>query len=280
MSVVTRFAPSPTGYLHLGHAFSAWLAWARAREAGGIFRLRLEDIDGPRCRPEFAAAVLEDVAWLGLDWDGDVRVQSAHLGQYRAALEGLEKRGLLYPCFCSRADIAAAQGAPHEGESPKYPGTCRGLSAAARLARIASGAPYALRLNVQAALAGVTDLRFFEEGLGWVAAEPHRFGDGVLARRDIPASYHFCVVHDDAVQGITHVTRGEDLREVTHIHVLLQRLLGLPTPVYAFHKLLKDETGKRLAKRDNAATLRSMRAAGETPAAILARLREYAATHI
>jgi glutamyl-Q tRNA(Asp) synthetase len=279
MKVVTRFAPSPTGFLHLGHAFSAFLSWARARQAGGGFLLRLEDIDTTRCQPAFAAAVLEDLAWLGFQWDGAVRVQSAHLPAYGAALETLQDRGLLYPCFCSRAEIAAAQSAPH-GAAPVYPGTCRHKTMAEREALMAAGAPYALRLDVAAALRGEENLRFLEEGQGWVAANPARFGDVVLARKKMPTSYHVCVVHDDALQGVTHVIRGEDLRDSTHIHVLLQRLLGLPTPVYAFHPLLTDASGKRLAKRDKARTLRAMRVAGETPEGILARLREDAAAHI
>jgi len=207
-----------------------------------------------------------------------VRVQSAHLPEYRAALDNLDGFGLLYPCFCSRAEIAAAQSAPH-GAEPKYPGTCRRLPAGERQNRMAEK-PYALRLDVEKAARQAGPLKYFEEGQGWVEAKICAFGDGVLARKDTPTSYHLCVVHDDALQGVTHVTRGDDLAGVTPVHVLLQRLLGLPTPVYAHHKLLLDSAGKRLAKRDKAATLRAMREAGENPAAILARLREDAATHI
>jgi len=264
MSIITRFAPSPTGYLHLGHAYSAWMAWRRA----DVFRLRLEDIDTTRCRTEYAAAILEDLRWLGLDWNGEVRVQSRHFAEYTVALGRLQERGLLYPCFCTRAEIALAQSAPH-GVEGVYPGTCRTLSPEARAARIAAGAPYALRLDVAAARRCVGELRFFEEGAGWIEAQPERLGDVVLARKDTPSSYHLCVVHDDALQEITRVIRGEDLREATHIHVLLQALLGLPTPVYAHHRLLTDATGRRLAKRDKAATLRDMRAAGTKPEAIL-----------
>jgi glutamyl-Q tRNA(Asp) synthetase len=274
MSIVTRFAPSPTGLLHLGHAYSAWAGWNRARAAGGNFLLRLEDIDSTRCKPAYAAAILEDLAWLGLHWDGETRVQSAHLADYRAALDSLAAAGLLYPCFCTRAEIARAATAPHGAEAI-YPGTCRALGLSARAQKIAAGQAYALRLDTARALRIVRNLRFYEETSGWIDAEPARLGDVVLARRDIPASYHLCVVHDDALQGITHVTRGEDLQESTHIHVLLQRLLDYPTPVYAHHRLLTDETGKRLAKRDSAATLRGMRQAGETPAAILARLHKH-----
>jgi glutamyl-Q tRNA(Asp) synthetase len=264
--MITRFAPSPTGHLHLGHAFSAWTAFTRA--AGGRFLLRLEDIDAARCKPEFAAGILEDLLWLRLPWDGEVRVQSAHLPDYAAALDRLAAKNLLYPCFCSRAEILRAQAAPH-GAGGVYPGTCRNLPDAARRDRMVAGAPYALRLDTFRALQTVKDLRFFEEQKGWVAAEPLRLGDVVLARRDVPTSYHLCVVHDDALQGVTHVTRGEDLFESTHIHVLLQALLDLPTPLYAHHRLLTDSEGKRLAKRDFAATLRSMREAGTNPASLL-----------
>ncbi len=252
----------------MGHAFSAFCGWSRARAAGGRFLVRLEDIDATRCKPAFAAGILEDLAWLGFDWDDDVRVQSAHLPDYRAALDGLAGRGLLYPCFCTRTEILSAQAAPH-GAAAVYPGTCRTLAPAESGARIAAGAPYALRLNMTRALDGVTGLRFFEEARGWIEAEPMRFGDIVLARREIPTSYHLCVVHDDAAQGVTHVTRGADLFEATHVQVVLQRLLGLPTPVYAHHRLLTDAAGRRLAKRDKAATLRAMREAGISATDIL-----------
>jgi glutamyl-Q tRNA(Asp) synthetase len=271
--MITRFAPSPTGLLHLGHAFSAWIAFSRARAAGGAFLLRLEDIDQTRCKPAFAAAIIEDLTWLGLRWDGEIRLQSAHLPDYQAALDSLAARGLLYPCFCSRAEILRAQAAPH-GASPVYPGTCRHLPEAERRARIAAGAPYALRLNITQATANRENLRFFEESQGWIAAEPARLGDVILARRDVPTSYHLCVVHDDALQAVTLVTRGQDLFDSTHIHVLLQRLLGLPTPVYAHHRLLTDSAGKRLAKRDFAATLRSMREAGTAAGDLLKTITE------
>jgi glutamyl-Q tRNA(Asp) synthetase len=265
MSIISRFAPSPTGYLHLGHAYSAWAARRRA----DVLRLRLEDIDATRCRPEYAAAIEEDLAWLGLRWDGDIRVQSTHFPEYTATLAKLQGRGLLYPCFCSRADIARAATAPHAGEGLLYPGTCRHLSAAERGDKIAAGAPYALRLDTGAASAHAGVLKFFEEQRGWIEARPALLGDVVLARRETPASYHLCVVHDDAAQSITHVIRGEDLFEATHIHVLLQNLLGLPTPVYAHHRLLTGADGKRLAKRDGSTTLRALRAAGTTAASIL-----------
>lgn len=273
--LVTRFAPSPTGFLHLGHAHSALAGWRRARAAGGRFLLRIEDIDPIRCRPEFTAAIEEDLAWLGLGWDGPVRVQSAHLAEYAAVLEALAVRGLLYPCFCTRADIAreiaASAAAPHLApmgpDGPLYPGTCRRLSQDERAARVAAGEPHALRLDIAAALAVVpAGLDFAEEGEGRIACDPARFGDVVLARKDIPASYHLCVTHDDALQGVTLVTRGEDLKPATDLHRLLQALMGWPAPAYAHHRLLTDAAGRRLAKRDRAETLRELRARGVTPA--------------
>jgi len=273
--VVPPLATSPPGYLHLGHAHSALDGWRRARAAGGRFLLRLEDIDATRCRPDFAAAILEDLAWLGLDWDGPVRVQSAHMAEYAAVLEALRRRGLLYPCFCTRAEIerelAGMAAAPHGPEGPPYPGTCRRLSAEEQSARMARGQPYALRLDMAEALAAVArPLAFHDETAGEVPADPAPFGDVVLARKDTPASYHLCVTHDDAVQGVTLVTRGIDLLAATHVHVLLQALMGWPTPRYAHHALLTDVTGRRLAKRDRAATLRDLRAAGHAPAAVRA----------
>ncbi len=270
--LTTRFAPSPTGYLHAGHAFSALVAWRRARAAGGRFLLRLEDIDPVRCKPEFAAAIVEDLRWLGIDWDGPVRAQSAHLPEYRAVLDALAARGMLYPCFCTRADIARAGSAPHGPDGPVYPGTCRGLSNAAQADRIASGAAYALRLDVARAVASVPALTFEEEGEGVVACSPEQFGDVVLGRKDVPASYHLCVTHDDAVQGITLVTRGADLQPATHLHRLLQTLMGWPAPRYAHHPLLTDDHGRRLAKRDAAGTLRNMRVQGVSAADVLAKV--------
>ncbi|HLY89463.1 MAG TPA: tRNA glutamyl-Q(34) synthetase GluQRS [Acetobacteraceae bacterium] len=265
--IVTRFAPSPTGYLHLGHAFSALFAWRRAREVGGRFLLRLEDIDPTRCRPEYAAAILEDLAWLGLDWDGELRIQSQHLADYRAALDQLAARDLLFPCFCTRADIQRSAAAPHTPDgTPLYPGTCRKLTAAERAARIAAGIPHAQRLDMQRALACVsTRLTFEEDAEGSLSCYPERFGDVVLARKDAPASYHLCVTHDDALQGVTLVTRGADLKRATDLHRLLQSLMHWPAPRYAHHGLLTDDTGRRLAKRDSAATLRGLREAGQTP---------------
>ena len=274
-TLVTRFAPSPTGHLHLGHAHSAIFAWRKARGAGGRFLLRIEDIDPVRCRPEFTAAILEDLAWLGLDWDGEVRVQSAHLPDYRAVLDALSSRGLLYPCFCTRADIAreiaASASAPHGPDGPLYPGTCRRLSGDERATRLARGEAHALRLDMAAALATRDEpLTFHEEQEGRLLCDPAQFGDAVLARKDVPASYHLCVTHDDAVQGVTLVTRGADLKPATDLHRLLQHLMGWPEPAYAHHPLITDASGRRLAKRDRAATLRDLRAAGRSPAEVRA----------
>ncbi len=275
-AIITRFAPSPTGYLHLGHAHAALFAWRRARAAGGRFLVRLEDIDPTRCRPDFADAALEDLAWLGLDWDGEVRVQSRHLPDYRAVLDTLAKHGLLYPCFCTRADIArevaAAASAPQAPDgAPLYPGTCRRLSAADRAARLAAGTPYALRLDMARALEMTgRQLEYEEADEGWVVCRPERFGDAVLARKDAPASYHLCVTHDDALQGVTLVTRGLDLRPATDMHRLIQTLMGWPAPAYAHHLLLLDADGRRLSKRHEALALRALREAGRSAAEVRA----------
>ncbi len=274
--IVTRFAPSPTGWLHLGSAHAALVAWTRARRANGRLLLRIEDIDPARCRADFAAAIPEDLAWLGLDWDGEVRVQSEHLGEYRAALDRLAASGLLYPCFCSRAEIgrevAASGHAPHDPDgSPLYPGTCRAIPERARTALIAAGAPHVLRLDMARAVAAVGGpLGFEEEARGRVVCDPARFGDVVLARRDVPASYHLCVAHDDAAQGVTLVTRGVDLLPSTDVHRLLQALLGWPVPSYAHHPLLTDAAGQRLAKRDAAVAVRALREAGRSAAEVRA----------
>lgn len=277
MPVVTRFAPSPTGFLHLGHVHAAWIAWDAARRAGGRFLVRLEDIDPARCRPAFAAAALEDLAWLGLRWDGEVRVQSAHLAAYRGVLDTLAARRLVYPCFCSRAvvarEVAAAGAAPHGAEGPVYPGTCRGMADAERAARRARGEPHAWRLDMTAALRSVdtTLLGFREHGV-WVAADPSRFGDVVLGRRDVPASYHLCVTHDDAAQGVSLVTRAEDLLPATQLHVLLQLLMAWPTPDYAHHPLITDKDGARLSKRGGAAAVRDLRARGVSAAEVVKKV--------
>jgi glutamyl-Q tRNA(Asp) synthetase len=253
-----------------------------ARAAGGRFLLRLEDIDTTRCRPEFATAIEADLAWLGLDWDGPVRVQSRHFAEYRAALDSLAARGLLYPCFCTRAEIAASASAPHGPEGPVYPGTCRGLSEAERVARM--GEPHCWRLDMAKAVEvapSTPSPRIRGEGLswhdssaGWVQANPLVAGDVVLARKETPTSYHLAVTVDDAAQGVTDVVRGVDLFEATHVHRLLQALLGLPTPRYHHHPLLVGPDGKRLAKRNGAKPLAELHADGADPARLLAALRQ------
>lgn len=260
MTVTTRFAPSPTGGLHLGHAYSAILAHDFARARHGNFLLRIEDIDATRCRPEFIDTIFLDLEWLGLGWDGEVVFQSQRLDRYAAALERLKDAELAYPCFCTRADIAAAAGAPH-GPEPIYPGTCRGLTAP-DLTR-----PHAWRLDVGRATGLLP-----RSGRGAVDAIPRN--DIVLARKDTPTSYHLAVVVDDADQGVTDIVRGRDLEDAVPVHRLLQRLLDLPEPRYHHHALLLDETGRRLAKRDRAATLAAMREAGIDGHELAAMLRE------
>ncbi len=272
----TRFAPSPTGPLHLGHAYSAILAHDMARAAGGDFLLRIEDIDQSRARPEWEALIFEDLAWLGLAWDGPVLRQSRRMPTYQAALDRLWSMGLLYPCSCTRRDIAEALAAPQEGaepligpDGPVYPGTCRPK------APLSGARPAAAHLRLDMARAAARlgpDPGFTETGpahAGRITIDPkaarHEIGDIVLARRDMGTSYHLSVVVDDADQQITHVTRGEDLFEATRIHVILQRLLDLPTPLYHHHRLVRDKTGKRLAKRDDARAIRLYRAEGATP---------------
>ena len=254
-------------------------AHALARASDGRFLLRIEDIDPTRCRPEYRAAIGEDLRALGLDWNGPVRVQSEHLPEYRLVLNSLARRGLLYPCFCTRAEIAReiahSGAAPHPGEAgpegPAYPGTCRRLDPAERARRLSAGEPHALRLDMPAALATLDGpLSYAEQGHGRVRCDPARFGDAVLARKDAPASYHLCVTHDDALQGVTLVTRGEDLRAATDIHRLLQALMGWPEPRYAHHPLLLGPDGKRLAKRDGAKPVRQLLREGLSPREILA----------
>lgn len=265
--IVTRFAPSPTGRLHLGHAHSALFAAAQAG-SGGRFLLRIEDIDPGRCREEFIDGIFEDLAWLGLEWERPVRRQSQHLDDYRAALARLDGMGVLYPCFCTRKDIAdevaRAGHAPHGPDGVLYPGLCRHMDAAERADRLASGAPYALRLDMAAACARVGALRWHDRCAGEQIATPDIFGDVVLARKDTPTSYHLAVTVDDALQGVTLVTRGEDLFAASHVHRLLQALLELPVPDYHHHRLLTDERGKRFAKRDRSLTLQSLREAGHS----------------
>ena len=277
-NIVTRFAPSPTGHLHLGHAFSALFAWNAARENGGRFLLRLEDIDRGRCRPEFADAILEDLAWLGLDWDGPVRRQSEHFADYEAALRRLDAMGVLYPCFCTRrdieAEIAAAGSAPHGPDGPIYPGICRHRSPDERAARIAAGQPYALRLDVGKAADIAGELTWHDRGAGTLRADPLRHGDVVLARKDTPTSYHLAVTVDDDLQGVTLVTRGQDLMAATDIHRLLQALLGLHVPDYHHHPLLTGPDGRRYAKRERSLTLAALREAGHSAEAVRRMVRE------
>lgn len=272
--IVTRFAPSPTGLLHLGSAYSALVGWRRARDAGGRFLLRIEDIDPTRCRPEHAEAILEDLAWLGIDWDGEVRRQSDHLEEYRAALDRLAGKGLLYPCFCTRSDIEAeiarSGHAPHGPEGPVYPGICRAIPASEREARIAAGEPHALRLDMAQAVALAGPLDWQDEEKGTIRATPEAFGDVVLARKETPTSYHLSVTLDDALQGVNLVTRGMDLFEATHIHRLLQALFDLPVPLYAHHRLLTGSDGRRYAKRDRSLTIAALREAGHSPAKVRA----------
>ncbi len=268
--VVTRFAPSPTGRLHLGHAASAIRAHDYARERGGRFLLRIEDIDGTRSRPEFVAGILEDLAWLGLQWDSLV-FQSERLATYDAALETLKARGLVYPCFCTRAEIAASASAPQGDIGPVYPGTCRHLTADEAAAR--AHLPHCWRLDMAKAVAITGGLAWHDAIAGTVVAEPMAQGDVVLARKDAPASYHLAVTLDDAAQGVTDVVRGVDLFAATDVHRVLQALLGLPVPAYHHHPLVVDAAGRRLAKRDGALSLAEMRAAGEDGVALAARVR-------
>ena len=282
---VTRFAPSPTGLLHLGHALSAILSHDYARAHGGRFVLRIEDIDTTRCRPEFVDAIFRDLDWLGLGWDGEVRRQSEHFDAYRTVLDELMARDLVYPCFCTRseieAEIAASASAPHGPppagpDGPLYPGTCRRLAPAACAVRLANGRPHALRLDMAGALADLgqdaADLTWTDMDAGVVPATPAIHGDVVLARKDVPASYHLAVTHDDALQGITHIIRGRDLEAATHLHRLLQALTGWPVPVWRHHRLLTDDQGRRLAKRMPGVRLADLREAGVTPADIRRRL--------
>lgn len=287
MAFVTRFAPSPTGYLHLGHAFSAMTAWRAAQEAGGRFLLRIEDIDRTRCKPEFEAAIRDDLDWLGITHDGDVRRQSDHFPEYAAALDRLRADGLVYRCFKTRKEIMEEiERAPHHpGEGPDgviYAGPDEPLSADEEAARLAAGEPYGWRLSLGACreMLGAEwgGLSFTETGegpngeAGVIPIRPDLLGDVILARKDVGTSYHMAVVHDDALQGVTHVIRGQDLVHATHLHRLLIHLLGLPVPVWQHHGLLTGPDGKRFAKRDRSATLKAMRANGVTRKDVLTRL--------
>jgi glutamyl-Q tRNA(Asp) synthetase len=277
----TRFAPSPTGRLHKGHAFSALTAWTAAREANGRFVLRIEDIDPTRCKPEFETGIYEDLAWLGLDWKAPVRRQSDHLADYAAVIDALNARGLLYRCFRTRKEILDAIGdAPHGPAEAVRPGP-HAPEEEARL--LAEGRPYAWRLSLDRARKALGEdawnaLSFIEEGegpdgeTGLVRARPETAGDVVLARKDAGTAYHLAVTHDDALQGVTHVVRGLDLFEATHIQRLIQALMDWPAPVYRHHRLLTGPDGRRYAKRDQSVTLAELRAAGLTPEALRAEL--------
>jgi glutamyl-Q tRNA(Asp) synthetase len=286
MPPVFRFAPSPNGYLHLGHAYSALLNADLARQTGGRLLLRMEDIDATRCRPEFETATYDDLRWLGIAWEEPVRRQSEHFAIYRDALDRLIGQGLVYPSFESRAEIARqvaereAKGAwPRDPDgAPLYPGAAKSLPPKEREQLLASGVPYALRLDMAAALAKAGVLEWQEQGsgpsgeTGRVAAQPQAWGDVILARKDTPTSYHLSVVVDDAVQGITDVVRGQDLFRATSVHRLLQRLLDLPAPVYRHHPLVRDEAGNKLSKSTAATGLRELRAAGMAPAEVRQRI--------
>lgn len=282
---LTRFAPSPTGRLHLGHAFSALTAFDAARAARGTCLLRMEDIDTTRCKPAYEESIFEDLAWLGCHWPTPVRRQSAHFPDYARALDRLAQTGLVYRCFKTRKEIAQEIArAPHQiGEGPEgaiYPGPAEPLSPDEEADRIEAGEPFAWRLSIRAARDHLGEafnaLHFIEEGAGpdgetgRVKARPEALGDVILARKDVGTSYHLACVHDDALQRVTHVIRGQDLFFATHLHVLLQALLGLPQPTYRHHRLLVGEDGKRFAKRDKSLTIRALREAGRSPAEVRA----------
>jgi len=282
---VTRFAPSPTGLLHLGHAFSALTAFEAARDAGGTCLLRIEDIDVTRCRPEYEEAILKDLAWLGCEWPTPVRRQSTHFPEYTRALDQLADKGLVYRCFKTRKEIAEEIArAPHQiGEGPQgviYPGPPAPLSAEEEAARMAAGEAFSWRLSIKACRDHLGEafnaLHFIEEGAGpcaetgLVKARPQSLGDVILGRKDVGTSYHLACVHDDGLQGVSHVIRGQDLFFATHLHVLLQALLGLPRPVYRHHRLLTGEDGARYSKRDRSLTIKSLRQAGNSPAEVRA----------
>lgn len=287
MPPVFRFAPSPNGYLHLGHALSAILNFDAARDSGGRLLLRIEDIDATRCRPEYETAIYEDLAWLGLDWELPVRRQSDHLDDYRAAIERLSHAGLVYPAFESRGELArlvaaherTAQWPRDPDGAPLYGGDARRLSQAERDKLIASGTPFALRLDMRAACEQrAAPLTWQEAGCGpggetgTVTAQPEAWGDVILARKETPTSYHLSVVVDDAVQGVTDVVRGEDLFWSTSVHRVLQELLGVPEPRYRHHRLIRDANGRKLAKSTRSTALRELRAAGVTPAQVRVQL--------
>ena len=266
-----RFAPSPNGRLHLGHAFSALYTWNAAAALGGTALLRIEDIDSERCKPEFTAGIYEDLQWLGLNWPAPVMLQSQRMDVYAAAGNQLRDQHLLYPCFCSRTDVAALATRTDPDGAPLYPGTCRHLDRGEQIERLQRGDPVQFRLDTEAALARAGMLTFSVVGPLVTDrpqiryARPERWGDVVLQRKGTPTGYHLSVVVDDAAQGITHVTRGRDMEAATDLHVLLQLLLNLPTPIYHFHRLILDDDGRKLAKSKGSPSLASLRDAGWTP---------------
>ena len=274
MDVITRFAPSPTGNLHLGHAFSALFAEREARTGNGKFLVRIEDIDTARCNSAFEASIFEDLSWLSLTWEKPVRKQSNHMADYAKGLKKLENLGLLYRCTLSRKELSEVMSAPHPdnalNSTQKTPtDTLRYISAIENERRLGAGAPYAIRLHMGAALKLAGNLKWYDCEHGEQIAEPETFGDIVLARKDIATSYHLSVTIDDAIQGITRVTRGNDLLPATHIHRLLQELLELPTPDYHHHKMITDKNGQRLAKRNKSSTLQEMKKSGQNPEDII-----------
>ncbi|MBK1831160.1 tRNA glutamyl-Q(34) synthetase GluQRS [Verrucomicrobiaceae bacterium R5-34] len=271
--MTTRFAPSPTGLLHLGHAYAAMFARDLAHSQGGAFLLRYEDIDGTRVRDEYYLDIERDLAWLGIQWDGTPLRQTDRLTDYAMAINLLKARGVIYPCFCTRREIQeeiqTMDGAPQGPEGPLYPGTCRNLSPEQRQHRIDAGEPHCWRLDTMAAAEQTGPLSFTDRIQGKIDVDPSLLGDVILARKDIATSYHIAVVVDDAMQEISDVTRGEDLLASTHVHRLLQELLGLPEPIYHHHRLILDAEGKRLAKRDKALSIQTLRERGASPAEVL-----------
>lgn len=268
-----RFAPSPTGWLHVGHAFSAW--FAQARQGAGRFLLRIEDIDRGRTRPEFVSGIFEDLAWLGIEWEEPPLIQSERTARYEEVLSQLRGEEMLYPCFCTRAEVAAVQGAPH-GPVPRYPGTCRRLSKMAREDRMAAGDPFCWRLNLELAPLRCGPLLWHDRRWGTQSVPYASLSDPVLSRKDVPTSYHLSSVTDDADTGVSLITRGSELMGATHLHRILQAILGFDTPEYEHHSLVGDSDGQRLAKRDASTTLRSYRETGKSPDEV----RQIAESHL
>lgn len=276
--MITRFAPSPTGYLHLGHALAAWVAYDLAQRHGGKMLLRFEDIDVTRVRPEFYDAIEEDLSWLGITWTGVPWRQLERTDDYQTALEQLRSLGVLYPCFCTRKEITVMASAPQRDdglEGVVYPGICRHRTIDQQQQRIEQGERWAWRLDAEKAARLCGPLRWIDHRFGEMTLEPQYLGDVVIARKDIGVAYHLAVVVDDAAQGVTWVTRGEDLLASTHVHVMLQHLLGLSQPHYWHHPLVCDEQGKRLAKRNDALSLRCLREAGVSAKEVIERIMKF-----